>query len=258
MTLTGQNLLCLSVVSTCACLNEDCSVLCSAPPRHASGLAGSLRKLAEMTPPARLSEEATESQSLASAPSASSKHLPPRKGAGSPQPSSANLGAKVQAPTVATGARSAALPGDDGRGLRDVSGTASPEPPETDDDLIDRVAAAAAAPEAADGELFFPQQEYREAAPGEHSVNLLLSGGLGQHYTGAALEDDGLGPLEGSSGTQQSGESRGRVEAQQPLHSLGLSRVSSAASAGDSWLDGKHLLEAVTTSSRTDWKPSYR
>ena len=209
-----------------------------------------------MTPPARLSEAAKESQSLASAPSASSKHLPPRKGAGSPQPSGASFGAKVQAPR--TGERGAALPGDDGRGLRDASGTASTEPPETDDDLIDRVAAAAAAPEAADGELFFPQQEYREAAPGEHSVDLLLSGGLGQHYAGAALEDDGLGPLEGSSSTRQNLASQGRAEAQQPLHSLGLSRISSAASAGDSWLDGKHLLEAVTTSSRTDWKPSDR
>eukprot|EP01043_Picozoa_sp_COSAG02_P017803 COSAG02_NODE_816_length_16859_cov_15.645764_9_plen_254_part_00 len=236
----------------------------SAPPRHASGLAVSLRKLAEMSPPtssqaASASADTEEHQSLTPAPSASTKDLPPRKGMGSPQSSRASLGASVQAPTESSG-RSAALPG--GRGepqkTEDASSASSDRPgAETDDDLIDRVAVAAAAPEVSGGELVFPQQEYEASAPAERSVDLLLSGGLGQHYSDwAAHAGDGL--QGGSRDRRQSEDNRGRVDVQQPsrTHSLSLSRVSSAVSAADSWLDGKNLLDAVTTSSRTGWKPS--
>ncbi len=237
----------------------------TAPPRHASGLAGSLRKLAEMNPPtssmptASARADTEEHQSLASAPSTSTKDLPPRKGTGSPQSPRASLGASVQAPTESSG-RSAALPG--GRGepqnTEDASSTSLDRPgAETDDDLIDRVAAEAAAPEVSDGELFFPQQEYEASAPVERSVDLLLSGGLGQHYSDwAAHAGDGL--QGGSRDRRQSGDYRGRVNVQQPprSHSLSLSRVSSTASAADSWLDGKNLIDAVTTSSRTGWKPA--
>ena len=245
----------------------------SAPPRHASGLAGSLRKLAEMSPPTSSVVTAIDTedhQTLTAAPRAGTKDLPPRKGTGSPQSSRGSFSGRIQrsaspaitpseqAPTESSG-RSAALPGGQGKPQKADASSASSDLPgaETDGDLIDRVAAAAAAPEAPGGELFFLQQEYRESAPADRSVDLLLSGGLGEHYSGWQAHA-GDGSQGGSREPRQSRESRGRVEVQQPLrsHSLSLSRVSSTGSAADSWLDGKHLLDAITTSSRTGWTPS--